>query len=173
MPKILNITTSIIFVNCLFDKKYLVVSPHHKLPLHEYKRIYSFSLLNFMFLKSFGSVVTVFALSLGSTAIAQTNNNNLYIQVGSDVNGHPMALDLASVKENEYILVQKHGNGTLQTTFHAACGQRRLFSQRLSVYTSAGQLTRDDQAKREIFPKPGTPEANAMEIVCRGGNAQK
>jgi hypothetical protein len=126
-----------------------------------------------MFLKSFGSLVTVFALSLSSTAIAQTNNNNLYIQVGSDRNGEPIVLDLASVKGNEYILLQKHGNGTAKSTLHAACSQRRLFSQRLSVYTSAGQLTRDDQTKREIFPKPGTPEANAMEIVCRGANVKK
>ncbi len=126
-----------------------------------------------MFLKSFGSLVTVFALSLGSTAIAQASNSNLYIQVGSDGNGEPIVLDLASIKGNEYILLQKHGNGKAQTTLRAACGQGRLFSNRLSVYTSAGQLIRDDQTKREIFPKPGTPEANAMEIVCRGANPQK
>ncbi|MBH8553260.1 hypothetical protein I8751_12935 [Nostocaceae cyanobacterium CENA357] len=126
-----------------------------------------------MFLKSFGSLITVFALSLGSTAIAQANNNNLYIQVGSDGNGEPIVLDLASIKGNEYILLQKHDKGTAQTTLRAACGQQRLFSKRLSVYTSAGHLIRDDQTKREIFPKPGTPEANAMEIVCRGANPQK
>ncbi|WGV25610.1 hypothetical protein [Halotia branconii] len=126
-----------------------------------------------MFLKSFGSLVAVFALSLGSTAIAQTSHNNLYIQVGSDGNGHPMALDLASIKGNEYTLVQKHSDGTAKRTLRAACGQRRLFSERLSIYTSVGKLTRDDQTKREIFPKPGTPEANSMEIVCRGRNAQK
>ncbi|MEA5505636.1 hypothetical protein VB735_21490 [Halotia wernerae UHCC 0503] len=126
-----------------------------------------------MFLKSFGSLVAVFALSFDSTAIAQTSHNNLYIQVGSDINGHPIVLDLASVKGNEYMLLQKHGSGTVKRTLRAACGQRRLFSKRLSVYTSAGQLTRDDQTKQEIFPKPGTPEANAMEIVCQRANAQK
>lgn len=107
-------------------------------------------------------------LAFGSTAIAQTTPSNLYVQVGSDNNGEPILLDLASIKETEYIILQKHGDGMAQTTLLASCDRHSLVSKRLSLYNSTGQLMRDDKNKREIVPKPGTPEANSMEIVCRG-----
>ncbi|BAZ47796.1 hypothetical protein NIES4103_04000 [Nostoc sp. NIES-4103] len=133
-----------------------------------------------MFLKKFGGVVSVFAvgigiainLSFGSTAIAQTANSNLYIQVGSDINGEPIILDLASVKGSEYTLLRKHGDGTAQTTLSASCVQHRLFSKRFSFYNSAGKLIRDDKAKREIVLKRGTPESNSMEIVCQAADSR-
>ncbi|RCJ37899.1 hypothetical protein A6770_13995 [Nostoc minutum NIES-26] len=125
-----------------------------------------------MFLKRFSGVVATIILSCGSTAIAQTTNNNLYIQVGSDSNGEPIILDLASIKGTEYIILQKHDDGMAQTNLRASCGQHRLVSTRLSIYNSTGKLTRDDKTKREISLKLGTPEANSMEIVCRGSEVR-
>jgi hypothetical protein len=125
-----------------------------------------------MFLKSFGGVVAAFTFSFSGTAIAQITNNNLYIQVGSDRNGDPITLDLASVKGSEYILLQQHGGGTTQTTLRASCSQGRLFSKKFSLYTSTGELISNEKTEREIFPKPGTPDAVSMEIVCRGVNTR-
>jgi hypothetical protein len=125
-----------------------------------------------MFFKRFGGVVATIILSFSSTASAQTINNNLYIQVGSGSNGEPVILDLASIKGTEYVIIQKHGDGMTQTNLRASCGQHKLTSTRLSLYNSTGQLTRDDKTKREISFKLGTPEANSMEIVCRGAEAR-
>jgi len=119
-------------------------------------------------MKSFGSVVAVFAFSFSGTAIAETMNNFIYVQVGADTNGNPITLDLSSIKGTEYNLLHKHGSDTLQTTLHASCGEGRLFSTRVSLYTLTGKLTSDDKTVREIFPKPGTAEHDAMEIVCQG-----
>ncbi|QSJ15049.1 hypothetical protein JYQ62_24735 [Nostoc sp. UHCC 0702] len=134
-----------------------------------------------MFLNKFASVVSVFTagvgiainLSFGSIAIAQTANTNLYIQVGSDSNGEPIILDLASVKGSEYTLLRKYEDGTAQTTLSASCVQHRLFSKRFSFYNSTGKLIRDDKAKREIVLKSGTPESNSMEIVCQAGDSRR
>ncbi|WP_339383898.1 hypothetical protein [Fortiea sp. LEGE XX443] len=106
---------------------------------------------------------------VSSTAIAQTNNNRLafHVQVGSDDDGNPIILDAGSVQGSEYTILQKQGNGIAKTTFRAACGEGRLFSETSSVYNADGQLMSEKQTKQEITPQPGTPEANSMEIVCQ------
>lgn len=128
-----------------------------------------------MFLKRFSGLIIVASLSMsgiaiiygGSKSIAETKNNNFYIQVGADSRGFPIALDLASINGTNYTLVQQHGNGIAKRTLHAACNQGRLFSKRLSLYTSNGKLTSENKVEEEIFPKPKTADAASMEIVCR------
>ncbi len=121
-----------------------------------------------MVLKRLGCVVAAISLSLSSTAIAQTVNNFIYIEVGADSHGNPITLDLSSIKGTEYVILYEHGNQTVKTTLHASCGEGRLFSKRVSLYTLTGQLTSDDKTEREIFPKPGTADAGSMKIVCQG-----
>lgn len=125
-----------------------------------------------MFSKSFGSVIVAITLSVGGTAIAQTTNNKLafHMQVGADNEGNPIVLDAGSVQGNEYTILQKQGNGIEKTTFRASCAERRLFAEKSSVYNASGQLIREQQTKQEVSPKPGTPEANSMEIVCQAAN---
>ncbi|NDJ23339.1 hypothetical protein GS682_17195 [Nostoc sp. B(2019)] len=126
-----------------------------------------------MFLKRFSGVVVAIALSFTGTAIAQTTNNYIYIEVGADSHGNPITLDLSSIKGTEYILLHKRGDKTVKTTLYASCSERRLFSKRVSVYTSTGQLTSDNQTEREIFPKSGAADAGSMEIVCQAAGIHK
>jgi hypothetical protein len=131
--------------------------------------IYSFASLILMFLQKFSSIVAVIALSFSGTVIAQTTNNYIYIEVGADNHGNPITLDLSSIKGTEYILLHKHGDKTVKTTLHASCSENRLFTKRVSLYTSTGHLTSDNKTEREIFPKPGTAYAGSMAIVCQAG----
>ena len=119
-----------------------------------------------MLMKTFGSLVAVGTFLFGSTAIAQTTDQGFYIQVGSDHNNNPIALDLASVEGTSYILIEQRGNVTAYRTLHANCEQGKLSSKRLALYTS-GKLTSDEPMEKETFPQPGTADANSMEIVCQ------
>jgi len=122
-----------------------------------------------MFLKNLGCAVVVMTLLVGSTAIAQTTNKRLafYVQVGSDNDGNPIILDADSVKGNQYTILQKQGDGLKQTTFRAACGERRLFSEKSALYNADKELISEKPTNQEITPQPGTPEANSMQIVCQ------
>ncbi|WP_193196210.1 hypothetical protein [Nostoc sp. MG11] len=126
-----------------------------------------------MFLKRFSGVVAVIALSVSGTAIAQTTNNYIYIEVGADSHGNPITLDLSSIKGTEYILLHKHNAQTVKTTLYASCSEGRLFSKRISLYTLTGRLTSDNKTEREIFLKPGTADAGSMEIVCQAAGIHK
>jgi hypothetical protein len=140
---------------------------------NKYKKDVEFTSLLLMFLKRFSSVVAVIALSVSGTAIAQTTNNYIYIEVGADSHGNPITLDLSSIKGTEYILLYKHGDKTIKTTLFASCNEGRLFSKRVSLYTSTGRLTSDNHTEREIFPKPGTADAGSMDIVCQAAGIHK
>ncbi|MEA5565890.1 hypothetical protein [Anabaena sp. UHCC 0399] len=120
-----------------------------------------------MWFKKIGGLVALLSLSFSGIAIAETSKDNFYLQVGSNRNGDPIVLDLASVKGTEYTLLEQHGNGIARRTLRAACIQGRLFSRRLAVYGSNGHLHRVDKTEQEIFPKPRSADANSMEIVCR------
>lgn len=120
-----------------------------------------------MCLKKIGGLVAILSLSFSGIAIAETTKDNFYLQVGSNRNGDPIVLDLASVKGTEYTLLEQHGNGISRRTLRAVCSQGRLFSRRSAVYSANGHLTRVDKTEQEIFPKPRSADANSMEIVCR------
>jgi hypothetical protein len=125
-----------------------------------------------MFFKSFGSIIVAITLSVGTTAIAQTNNKKLafHIQVGADAEGNSIVLDAGSVQGTEYTILQKQGDGLAKTTFRAACAEGRLFSEKSSIYNATGELITEQQTQQEISPQAGTPEANSMEIVCQTAN---
>ncbi|MBD2253177.1 hypothetical protein [Nostoc parmelioides] len=131
-----------------------------------------------MFLKPFSGLMVIASLSLsgiaiiysGQQAIAETKNNNFYLQVGADQRGFPIALDLASINGTNFTLVQQHGEGIAKRRLHAACSQGRLFTKKFSLYAANGKLTSEDKTEQEIFPKPKTADAASMEIVCRVAN---
>ncbi|MBW4615527.1 MAG: hypothetical protein KME21_20075 [Desmonostoc vinosum HA7617-LM4] len=125
-----------------------------------------------MFLKKLNIMAIMLAFSFSGAAIAQTTDNNIYIQVGEDNNGNPITLDVTSIKGTEYTLLYEQGEEIARTTFHASCGKGRLFSKRVSFYTAAGKLTRENKIEREVFPKPGTADANSMAIVCQAAETQ-
>lgn len=123
-----------------------------------------------MFSKRLDSVVGIgvaITVLFGSAAIAQTNDQSFYIQVGTDRDKNPIVLDLASVQGSDYTLLEKHGNGIKKRNLHASCSEGRLFSKRFSLYASTGELTGEGNTEQEIFPQPGTPDAASMEIVCQ------
>ncbi|AFY49712.1 hypothetical protein Nos7524_3939 [Nostoc sp. PCC 7524] len=120
-----------------------------------------------MWLKKVGGLVAILSLSFSGIANAQTTNNTFYLQVGSNKNGDPIVLDVASVKGTEYTLLEQHGDTIIKRTLLAACSQGRLFSRKFALYASNGRLTRVDKVEQEIFPQPRTADANSMEIVCR------
>ncbi|MBD2500324.1 hypothetical protein [Anabaena azotica] len=103
----------------------------------------------------------------GENAIAETKNSNFYVQVGADSGGFPIALDLSSIEGSNYTLVQKQGDGIAERRLYADCNQNRLYSKKLSVYASNGELTQEDRTEQELFPKPKTADAASMEIVCQ------
>lgn len=119
-----------------------------------------------MLLKRASSLAIIASLSFSGVAIAEIKNNNFYLQVGADSGGFPIALDLASIEGTNYTLVQKQGEGIAKRRLYAACNQGRLFSKKLSLYASNGELTKEDRTEQELFPKPKTADAASMEIVC-------
>lgn len=125
-----------------------------------------------MLFKTISYLLAVMIVAIGNTASAEISDHSfsLEIQVGSDHSGHPILLDLASVKGTEYTLSQKHGDGMAKTTLQAACNQGKLYAKRLAIYTSTGQLTSEQKLEREILLKPGTADATSMEMVCRTAN---
>jgi hypothetical protein len=125
-----------------------------------------------MFFKKVSYLLAVMIVAIGNTASAEIFEHSfaLDIQVGSDNNGHPILLDLASVKGTEYILSQKHGDGVAKTTLQAVCHQGKLYAKRLAIYNSTGQLISEQKLEREILLQPGTADATSMEMVCRTVN---
>lgn len=123
-----------------------------------------------MLSRKIGGLVAILSLSFSGMAIAETTKDNFYLQVGSNRNGDPIVLDLSSVKGTEYTLLEQRDNGIARRTLRAACSQGRLFSKRLAIYTSNGNLAKVDRTEQEIFPKPRSADANSMEIVCRVAN---
>ncbi|WP_427161122.1 hypothetical protein ACQFX9_05860 [Aliinostoc sp. HNIBRCY26] len=120
-----------------------------------------------MRLTKLGGLVALISLTFSSVALAETTKNSFYLQVGSNRNGDPIVLDLSSVQGTEYTLLEQQGNSIVRRTLRAACGQGKLFSKKLAIYASNGNLTRVDRTEQEIFPKPRSADANSMEIVCR------
>lgn len=123
-----------------------------------------------MCLKKICGLVAIVSLSFSGIATAGTTRNSFYLQVGSNRNGDPIVLDLASIQGTEYTLLEQQGNVISKRTLRAACSQRRLFTKKLAFYGSNGKLTRLEKTEKEIFPKPRSADANSMEIVCRGAS---
>ncbi|BCL36252.1 hypothetical protein [Nostoc sp. MS1] len=120
-----------------------------------------------MFLKRLSGLMIITSLSFSGMAIAQTKKNSFYLPVGADSHGFPISLDLSSIEGTNYTIVQKQGDGIVTRRFYAACNEGRLFSKKLSIYAPNGKLINEDKTEQELFPKPKTADAAAMEIICR------
>ncbi|MBE9017455.1 hypothetical protein IQ272_15180 [Chroococcidiopsidales cyanobacterium LEGE 13417] len=113
------------------------------------------------------AAVAAIAIALGSSnAIAQVEQQ--YVEVGEGASGMPVYLDKASVRGTNFRLIQQFGEGVAITDVAAYCPQKRLFTERVGVYSSRGEVITEHAERREGKFIPGSPPVNAMNIVCRG-----
>lgn len=104
----------------------------------------------------------------GSTsAIAQIEQH--YVEVGEGARGMPVYLDLRSARGTNFRLIQQFGDGVGITDIAAYCPQKRLFVERVGVYSSTGEVVAEHTERTEGEFIPGSPAVNAFNVVCNGG----
>lgn len=110
----------------------------------------------------FCSVTALAVLGMSEVAMAEE-----LVDLGYDSKGSPVFLQREFPRSLSFELVSPYGDGILQTSFSAECGDGTVFLSVADIYSASGRRIEHLPINEKSVPPSASPAGKALKIVCR------
>ncbi len=115
-----------------------------------------------MLKRIFCSVTALAVLGMSEVAMAEE-----LVDLGYDSKGSPIFLQRESPRSLRFELVSPYGDGMLETSFSAECGDSTAFLSVADIYSASGRRIEHLNINKNSVPPLGSPVGKALKIVCQ------